>query len=303
MSAFYITSGVTQDGFGARMQRVLSVICYVCYLKEELGLPVVYLHTPFCYQGPPPIGEDYAEGIDLRGNFNLADPYPYNDISREGYFKRAKLWDQAFTYTGEIVNSFDISSFKFKEGYELFKLFQKDMYDENILFILRYLHKEYDTSEIDINNFKKYRNEILNSFGLSRESYGKKRVAIHIRRKDAINHTHRYLNDEYYLEILNALDQTKEKYDITIYTQRVGFDPKPYEGWKIVYDDTEEDYNTFKEMIFADHLIVGGSSFSYAAALLNPNTVVYHFAPSAHHRAIDTWISKNDYIQLLNIKH
>jgi hypothetical protein len=303
MKPLYITNGVTQDGFGARMQRILSVLCYVCYLRDVLGFPAIYVHTPFNYQGPPPVGEDYVKGIDLRGNFDLANPYPYNDISHEGYFKRAKLWDQAFTYRGETVTSLDISSFEFREGYNPFELFQENTYNTKILFILRYLHKEYDTGIIDVNNFKKYRNEILNSFGLSSESSGRKKIAIHIRRKDAINHVHKHFNDEYYLEILNILGQYREKYDITVYTQRVGFDPKPYEGWEIVYDDTEEDYNTFKKMISADHLIVGGSSFSYAAALLNPNTVVYHFAPSVHHRAIDTWISKNDYIQLLNIKH
>jgi hypothetical protein len=303
MKPLYVTSGVTQDGFGARMQRILSVLCYTYHLREELRLPVVYVHTPFSYQGPPPIGEDYVEGVDLRGNFDLANPYPYDDISHRGYFKRAELWDQAFVYSGETVNSLDISSFEFREGYDLFNLFQKNTYDANILFILRYLHKEYDLGILDINNFKKYRNKILSSFGLSKGNYSKKKVAIHIRRKDAINHVHKHFNDEYYLEILNILGQYKEKYDITIYTQRVGFDPEPYKGWEIVYDDTEEDYNTFKKMVFADHLIVGGSSFSYAAALLNPNTVVYHFAPSAHHKAIDTWIDKNDYIQLLNTKH
>jgi hypothetical protein len=52
----------------------------------------------------------------------------------------------------------------------------------------------------------------------------------------------------------------------------------------------------FKKLVLADHLIVGGSSFSYAAALLNPNTVVYHYNG---HIPLIRWINYDNYIKLI----
>jgi hypothetical protein len=128
-------------------------------------------------------------------------------------------------------------------------------------------------------------------------------IALHIRRQD-INETHtRYIKDDYYLEILNGLKQAPKVFGaVAIYTQRDSFDASKYSrGYDIRYDDREEDYDTFIKLLSADVLVVGNSSFSYVAALLNPNIVVYHYQPHTY-TALDSWIDKEKYLDYIKNK-
>jgi hypothetical protein len=143
-----------------------------------------------------------------------------------------------------------------------------------------------------------HRDRIVDSFNTATSIPNKNtQVAIHIRRKDSIDKSGRYLPDNHYLNIIQNIQQCKQDHNITVYSQEVGFTPELYRDCKIVLDVDENDFDTFKKLIHADHLIVGTSSFSYAAALLNKNTVVYHFQG---HVPIKNWISVDDYIKLIN---
>ena len=301
MEATYITNGVTQDGFGARLQRCISVICFVEYLRNELGLSVEYLHTPFSYQGDGPAAQDYNAGESIRGDFSLANSYPYDDISREGYFKRAKKWDEALAFKKRTIEHVYLKDFTHQEGYQEFNACRERNALNNMFFVIRLLHGEYDCGTLDINNFVKYRSNILDYFGFKKSQSKKPTIALHIRRKDSLDKGNRHTEDSYYLDILKELEPYKSEYDITIYTQRVGFNSDLYQGWNIAYDDTEEDYETFIKLVSADHLIVGSSSFSYVAALLNQNTIVYHYKPGSH-KAVSSWINADQYKELLNNK-
>ena len=89
----YITNGITQDGFGARLQRAIATMAYTFYLRDKFNIDIEYIHTPFSYEG---FGEDYSEGIEGR---TIGDNrYPYDENSREGYLKRAVLWDFNIPY-------------------------------------------------------------------------------------------------------------------------------------------------------------------------------------------------------------
>jgi hypothetical protein len=301
MKKFYITNGVTQDGFGARLQRCFQVMCYVYELQAQ-GIPVEYIHTPLSYNENTPINEDRSTGETIRSNFSLANHYPYNDISEEGYNIRAKLWDNFLNYKGKTVEDIDITSVNIQQAnYDTIAkhISTGTVCESKILFVLRYLHSEYDAGLIDINIFDKYRNTILKKFNLAQKRKPKKpQIAIHIRRKDILDKPGRYLPDDYYVGILQQLEKFTDKYGITIYSQEVGFNKDSYSSWNTVLDTDQEDFTTFKKLVQADYLITGKSSFSYTAALLNKNTVIHHFTG---HISLNSWITANNYINLLNI--
>lgn len=293
---FYITNGVTHDGFGSRMQRCISVMCLVYRLKD-LGYNVEYLHTPFSYLG---FDENYDLGLEER--LKNGDDYPYNDNSHDGYMLRASKWDEYLGFKGKTINDIDINSFDIINnddpliGYHIMCSDVLNKKNKNKIYVIKMLHFEYDNGFLDIGDFLKYRDKILADFSFKKYEYKGNAVSVHIRRKDAINYENRYIPDSYYIEILKKLEKSESEYDITIYTQKSGFDDSLYSGYKIIYDDTENDYETFNKLIFSDYLVVGKSSFSYAAALLNKNTVVYHWSG---HKGQDSWINNNEYINLI----
>jgi hypothetical protein len=193
---FYITNGVTHDGFGSRIQRCISVICFVYYLRD-LGYPVEYIHTPFNYLG---FGEDYSAGETER--IANGNDYPYNDNGYEGYMERASKWDNYLNFKGRLINNFNIEGDKIIDdsdpllGYYRLSSDILNRKFSDKLYVIKMPHKEYDNGFIDINNFKRYRKEIISNFDFSNNYKGdKKLVAIHIRRKDAINYDSRYLSD------------------------------------------------------------------------------------------------------------
>lgn len=291
---FYITNGVTHDGFGSRIQRCICVMAYVYYL-QELGFPVEYLHTPFSYIG---FNEDYKQGEEDR--MKNGNDYPYNDNGYEGYMSRAKEWDDYLGFRGKTVDDVKISKLNIVNdkdpmfGYYRLAEDVLNNQTDGKLYVIKMLHYEYDNHIINISNVKRFRSKIIQKFSLNIPSYNNKNIAIHIRRKDAIDYSNRYVSDEHYLEILDAIKKYKSDYKVSIFTQRVGFDETKYDGYEIFYDDTENDYETFVKLMSSKHLIAGKSSFSYAAALLNPNLIVYHFDG---HTGLKEWIDKEKYIK------
>ncbi len=268
------------------------------YKLQSQGIPVEYIHTPLSYNEDTPINEDRTKGEIIRQNFTLANPYPYNDISHEGYMYRSILWDKALNYKGKTVYDLPIVDLKIKQG---FNTLTQDIATNSTagnLYVIRYLHGEYDSGLLDINTISTYREQIIKNFNTLTNIDGEGvQVAVHIRRKDSIDKENRYIPDSYYIDIIQNLQQYKQKYNITVYSQEVGFTSELYKDCSIVLDTNENDFDTFKKLIHADHLIVGTSSFSYAAALLNKNTVVYHFQG---HVPMKNWINVGDYTKLIN---
>jgi hypothetical protein len=295
-NTFYVTNGVTQDGFGARLQRCLQVMCFVYQLQSE-GAPVEYVHTPFSYDADTPLNEDPAIGVEIRSNFTLANPYPYNDIEYDGYMTRARLWDKALSFNGKTAHDLDLTKLTIKEGVAQLAADLKTNDTTNGLYVIKYLHSEYDSQIIDINNFHTYNSKLLRSFNcFTNINNSGKDIAIHIRRKDCLDKVGRFIGDDVYLSLLEHLKKLKQTHNITIYTQEVGFNADLYTDWSVKFDTVMDDYEVFKKLVLADHLIVGGSSFSYAAALLNPNTVVYHYNG---HIPLIRWVNYDNYIKLI----
>ena len=281
------------DGYGSRMQRVISVMGLVEYLKNVLNIEVEYVHTPLSYIWD---GEDYNGGYLIRKGIS---EYPYNDITIEGYLNRCKLWDDKLNFKGEIINDFYLKNYELKYGYKQLMLDIKNNNANNKLYVIKTLHKEYDSKQIDINVIKQYREEIMSKFSFNdivRYNTDKKSIAIHVRAKDALNPKnigHRYLNYNYHSDIINKFNNGD--YDLKIYTQRLGFEADKYVNCNVIYDDIENDYDTFFNLIFSDYLVVAKSSFSYTAALLNNNTVIYH---NTGHIKMSHWITKEELLKL-----
>jgi len=288
----YVTNGITQDGFGARLQRAINTMALTFYLRDKFNINLEYIHTPFAFEG---FGERFDKEENARAvGDNLK---PYNEISREGYLKRAILWDNFMCYSGMTINNINYSGFQIINSLEKLLSDVSNKQVNNKIYFIKYLSKEFNSGQFDVNMIDTYYSQIRERFQFPALDSNDE-IIIHIRRKDAINFgAIRYIEDEYYLSILQALIPFKEKYNITIHTQRKGFDSAKYVGWHIIYDDEEEDYDLFIKMVSAKILIVGKSSFSIVAGFLNQNTVVY---PSQLTKGLDRFINKDQFIKSLN---
>lgn len=273
MSDGYITNGTTQDGFGSRMHRVINAIAFVYYLRENYNINLEYIHTPFSFEG---LGEDFSSGVSMRSCV-YTNKYTdtYNEINREGYLNRAKLWDAKLSYNGIKITDINIDNFEVIHTTDIDK---SKLYNDillkntkNKIYFIKYLHHEFNNYSLDTNIIDKYYLEIKNKFDFMKLNFNNDAI-IHIRRKDITNIPERYIDDEYYLSILKNIDP---KYNITIHTQREGFNAKKFSNWPIVYDDEEEDFDLFIKMALAKVLVVSKSSFSVSAGFLNQNTVIY----------------------------
>ena len=288
----YVTNGITQDGFGARLQRAINTMALTFYLRDKFNINLEYIHTPFAFEG---FGERFDKEENARAvGDNLK---PYNEISREGYLKRAILWDNFMCYSGMTINNINYSGFQIINSLEKLLSDVSNKQVNNKIYFIKYLSKEFNSGQFDVNMIDTYYSQIRERFQFPALDSNDE-IIIHIRRKDAINFgAIRYIEDEYYLSILQAFIPFKEKYNVTIHTQRKGFDSAKYVDWHIIYDDEEEDYDLFIKMVSAKILIVGKSSFSIVAGFLNQNTVVY---PSQLTKGLDRFINKDQFIKSLN---
>lgn len=295
MDTIYITNGVTQDGFGARLQRSLGVLAYSLYLRDKYVTDVKYIHTPFTYEG---FGENFTMGEQARSVGDNKEPYDEN--SREGYLKRAKLWDDTLSYDGIRVTDIDLGSLKVLDITSK----DKSTLEHDILkglttgklYIIKGLQGEFNTNKIDYDIITKYYSEINEHFKFIIPTDNND-IRIHIRRKDAEKFKlERYIDNSYYLSILDIIKPYKEKYNVTIHTQRKGFTPSEFEDWNIVYDDEEEDYELFIKMVNSKVLVMGKSSFSLVAGMLNQNVVIY---PTQPQKALSRWTNKEQLKDIL----
>lgn len=278
MNNGYITNGTTQDGFGSRMHRTIQTIAFVYYLREKYNINIEYIHTPFSFEG---FGENFSTGENTRGSTYI-NKYgdPYDEISREGYLNRANLWDNKLSYNGIKITDIDIDNFEIIDTLDVDK--SKLYHDissnntENKIYFIKFLHNEFGSGTLDTDIIDKYYLEIKNKFNFIKPNSNNNAI-LHIRRKDAINIPGRYIDDEYYLNVLKKINPLE--HNITIHTQRQGFNVEKFSNCSVIYDDEEEDFDLFVKMVLAKMLVVGKSSFSIAAGLLNQNTVIYPEQP------------------------
>jgi len=124
--------------------------------------------------------------------------------------------------------------------------------------------------------------------------YKNPKVVIHIRRGDVSfhTHTHRYIPNSYFLNLVRKVIEISPFLDITIFSESnssESFDDFTNLGCKVLLDTDLADI--WKEMITCDVLFMSKSSFSYVPALYNKNFVVYY---PAWYDKLNHWTSSDD---------
>ena len=112
-------------------------------------------------------------------------------------------------------------------------------------------------------------------------------IAIHIRRGDVDKTSGRYTDNSYYINKITNLRILYPTYKVLIFSEGALDDFKdfnlPQESFKLNVDICE----TFHSLVKAKILVMSKSSLSYAAAILNENTIYYE---DFWHKPLDTWL-------------
>jgi len=119
------------------------------------------------------------------------------------------------------------------------------------------------------------------------------RAAVHIRRGDVkINNQMRYMPNSYYVEVIKNIQQISPNIDVAIFSES-----NSSENFKVFRDlgcklflDADLKF-TWKEMIFADVLVMSKGSFAYVPAIYNNNFIIYY---PAWYSKLAHWHHAND---------
>jgi len=119
-------------------------------------------------------------------------------------------------------------------------------------------------------------------------------IAIHIRRGDVNNYinSERYVNNSIYVKIINKLKEKYPEYSISIFSEGKFEDFKELELEENCFKLNTDIFDSFHMLCESKVLIMGFSSFSYCAGIINNNTV-YHY-DSFWHKKLDHWLRISD---------
>jgi hypothetical protein len=242
----YLTYNINicEDGLGAQYQRIIGIIA----LANKYNC--IYVHTPI-------INIEHTNNIkEIENYFNINKYYcNVNDI----------IYDEIITISDPY--EYNINNYK-SDKHILLKIFtpynildkNPEYYNYSMKF-LQIIKSQSENFNIEINT---------------------KKIAIHIRRGDVskINNNSRYISIETYIKIINTLNKKYKNSIIYILTE---INKDNYNEFDILKTYKNiillANYNIIKTLdilITADILIISKSSFSYLAALYNPN-IIYYF--------------------------
>ena len=181
-----------------------------------------------------------------------------------------------------------------------FKIFKKSLYVFNNCF--DYMNK-------NISSFTRIKNKLQKCYYLSPKknflgdfvsSIPRKHIniSVHIRRGDALidKHSYRLTSNQYILQNLvklsNLLSKNGYGYSINVFSQG---DHSEFEYLSMLENVRlfldEDLFMTFDSLVASDILITSKSSFSYVAALLSNNIILYE---PFWHPPLKSWLSLND---------
>lgn len=130
-----------------------------------------------------------------------------------------------------------------------------------------------------------------NYYSTQKPEIGPVDIAIHIRRGDVTEteFSNRYNTNTYYASLIEKIKIKYPTYKITIFSE------SSYEDFKTIGLDiscfrlNQDIFKTFHSLVNARVLIQAKSSFSYAAGILNSNTVYY--MDGFWHNKLDDWLN------------
>ena len=260
----YISNEILDHGLGSKILKIINLIGYTLYLKS-IGHDVEFVYTPLGYEG-------YGKNFQLNQLF-LYWPHKIKNL-RLDYIELCERWESMINYKG--LKSYDVNV-------------------EDIEFLIHPALSG-ETSEIIFNEIRKRKNEIIDLLSLPKKTKEKEcvSISIHIRRGDVNKNSHldRFSDDSYYLEIIDILKKKYEdKCEITIYSQRNGFNISNFKDYNIIFDDESLDNEIWLKLFHSDILVMSKSAFSYSAGMLSNGIVIYE---DMFHPKLYDWIYKKD---------
>lgn len=114
-------------------------------------------------------------------------------------------------------------------------------------------------------------------------------IAIHIRRGDVNIETHenRYTSNSYYNKIIKYLNYKYPTNNIVIFSEGSEKNFSELNGKNLSFRLNKSIEETFHSLVSAKILVTAISSFSYSAAILNPNEI--YFIKSPWHNPLKNW--------------
>lgn len=110
-------------------------------------------------------------------------------------------------------------------------------------------------------------------------------IAIHIRRGDVRSgDSKRYTTNDTYRQVIDELQQKYPGRTITIFSEG---DPTDFREFPVKLGLNLDIQTTFHSLVMAKVLVTAKSSFSYASAILNDNTIYYM---DFWHKPLDHWL-------------
>lgn len=105
-------------------------------------------------------------------------------------------------------------------------------------------------------------------------------VAVHVRRPLAqdIRTEGSDTPDSYYLNVINTIYKNRKSSKPIVFHIYSTGSPEMFDAYKeypVIFHLTDDTFDTFQGMVFADILVLSASSFSYTAGLLSDGIVVY----------------------------
>lgn len=258
----YITCKGRNDGIGAQACGIISIMV----AAKAFGLK--YVHTPM--------------------KFVAHYPFPNPSLNELKFWTKA--WEELlnFRFTHELLENTPGKRIhldrKSMESYFDNQIFQKET-----VYSTRDLHTIV-TKYRDQESISDAWDKIL---PIIREGYSRDRnvvphfvkdrinIAVHIRRGDSTNNKRRFVEHDYFVNILKSIiDQLTEReldYTIQIYSEGCISDfPEFQEFTNLTFRLNDDHLDTLHHMICSDILVMSKSTFSYLPALLNRNGIIIY---------------------------
>ena len=262
----YVTNQINQDGLGSQYQRIICTILYADFYSKE-----------FVYTKP-----------DLKYVYGEEDNYVENIMNISKFFKSVEEIDKTLL---EVVNFWDAYSTLdnnidyFMNSSILKKIINIFKENKNI----NILDNKYNNIVIHIRRPSLHKNiDIPEHHGLNDVKNMNLQDIVNINKDFP-----RFTDNHYYLDIINKIrNKYTSKQNIFHIVSEGNIDFfKDFFADDVIFHLNENLNDTLLIMVLSDILVMSNSSFSYAAALLNENKIIYQ---KFWHKKASHWLISNE---------
>ena len=246
----YITNQINQDGLGSQYQRIICTILYADFCNKE-----------FVYNKP-----------DLKYVYEEEANYIENIMNISNHFKSVNDIDKSQLEIADLSIIYSI----FNNNIDYFinsKIMKKIIYIFKENKNINILDNNYNHIAIHIRRPSLHKNiDIPEHHGLNNVKNMNLQELVNVNKDFP-----RFIHDDYYLDVINKIRNkyTSKKNIFHIMSEGNIEDFKDYVSEDVVFHLNENLNDTLTIMVISDILVMSNSSFSYVAALLNENKIIY----------------------------